>query len=80
MRSVSRPHDDAFGMDADHRLRAAHGLGPAPDLDAARPPGTAAGEVVDDDRRPPVALDVAELLGLRQIEPADLDGVLVRVV
>src|SRR5215207_5519818 len=74
------PGDDPLGVDADQDLRGTEGLGSAANLDGPRPPGADAGQVVDHDRRPAGALDVAELLGLLQPMPGDVDGVQLGVV
>src|SRR6266545_2897674 len=74
------PGDDPLGVDADQRLRGMERLGSAANLDGARPPRAGAGEIVDDDRRAAGARDVAELLGLLQPMPGDVDRVQFGVV
>src|SRR5215213_2844946 len=74
------PGDDPLGVDADQALRGTEGLGSAANLDGPRPPWADAGQIVDHDGCPPGALDVAELLGLLQPMPADVDGVQLGVV
>lgn len=67
-------------MDADQRRRLRDRLGAAANLDGAWPPRIAAGEVVDDDRRPTACADVAELLGLLEVTAGDVDRVVLAVV
>src|SRR5215213_8238283 len=69
------PGDDPLGVDADQDLRGTERLGSAANLDGPRPPRADAGQVVDDDGCPAGALDVAELFGLLQLMPGDVDGV-----
>src|SRR5829696_2026634 len=69
------PGDDPLGVDADQDLRGTEGLGSAANLDGPRPPRADAGQIVDHDGCAAGALDVAELLGLLQPMPGDVDGV-----
>src|SRR5215218_7011717 len=69
------PGDDPLGVDADQGLGGTEGLGSAANLDGPRPPWAGAGQVVDHDGCPAGALDVAELFGLLQLMPGDVDGV-----
>jgi drug/metabolite transporter (DMT)-like permease len=74
------PADDALGMDADQRRGHRDRLAAPAHLDPPRMPRVDAREVVDHDRRPPAAGDVAELLGVLELVPADVDRVARRVV
>src|SRR5215218_9781579 len=74
------PGDDPLGVDADQDLRCAERLGSAANFDGPRPPRADAGKVVDDDGCAAGALDVAELLGLLQPMPSDVDRIQLGVV
>jgi hypothetical protein len=54
-------------VDADDRLGLFDRLGAAANLHRAGSPRVGAGQVVDDDRSPPAASDVAELLALLEL-------------
>src|SRR4051794_28530580 len=69
------PADDPLRVDADQRRRERDRLPAAADLDPARLPFVAPADVVDHDRPPPVAGDVAELLGQLELVTADVDRV-----
>src|SRR5436190_21064333 len=74
------PGDDPIRVNPDQRPGSVQCLGAASHLDPARAPGVHAGQVVDDDRGAPGALDVAVLLGALEVAAADLDRVGLRVV
>jgi hypothetical protein len=74
------PGDDPLGVDTDQDLRGTEGLGSAANLDGPRPPRANAGQIVDDDGCAAGARDVAELLGLLQLMPGDVDRVQLGVV
>src|SRR5919106_5244964 len=78
--AVEPPGHDPLRVNADQRPLSADRLGAAAHLDPARSPGVCAGEVVDDDRGAAGALDVAELLRLFEVEPPDVDRVVLGVV
>src|SRR3954447_9897052 len=66
------PADDPLRMHADQRRRQHDRLAAPADLDPARPPLLAAADVVDHDRHPPGAGDIAELLGQLELVTADV--------
>src|SRR5689334_25397020 len=66
------PADDPLRMDADQRRRECDRLSAPADLDPPRPPLVVAADVVDDDRHPPAAPHVAELLRQLELVAADV--------
>ena len=74
------PADDPLRVDADQRGGQPDRLAAPADLDPARVPRVRAREVVDHDRGPRGAGDVAELLRLLERGAADVDRVAHRVV
>src|SRR5689334_7289202 len=79
-RAREPPADDPLRMDADQRRRERDRLAAPADLDPARAPLVVAADVVDDDRHPPAAPHVAELLRQLELVAADVDRVPRRVV
>ena len=78
--AVDPPGDDPVGADADQRSGLLDRLRATADRDPSRPPRIRAREVVEDERRAPAPLDVAVLLRPREVVPADVDRVTLRVV
>src|SRR6266498_2464738 len=87
--ALNAPGDDALWVDADHRLWVGDRLGTASDLDPAGPRVPAArlalggvelDHVVDGDRGPPVAGDIAELLRVVEVRAGDVDRIELGVV
>jgi Bacterial capsule synthesis protein PGA_cap len=77
--ALQPPGDDPLGVDPDPGLIAFDRLRAPPHLDAPRPPGIDARQVVDHDRRTAAPPDVPELLGAGQVHAADVDRVELRV-
>lgn len=74
------PGDDAFGVDANHRLRLLDGLRPSTDLDPPGLEGVGGDDVVHHEGGATSSRGVAELLRVREVSPADVYGVEIGVV
>src|SRR4029453_10023322 len=80
-RSLDAEAVDLLGMEADEgvaepraevRTAGRDRFGASADLEHARRPGVGRPEIVDDDRRPGVGLDISVLLRRRDVMPADV--------
>jgi hypothetical protein len=74
------PRGDPLGVDADDRVRSSDRFGRSSNLDRSGMPWVRARQVVDDNCCSSTSSNIAELLGLLELAPADVNRVLLAVV